>query len=286
MLTVDLNHVLYELSLGKCNLSLRTWSLLSIDTNLNIITDKTSLSYIKNLGHFFHHYYTYHLTPDGLLYHGKTYHARLAVEANNLDILKLMLKNGVNNINDCLEVAAANGHEHIFEYLLQHGATGYDQAMRNAVSHGQLEIVKLLSTKEINNLNEHMLVAACYGYIEMIKLFVNHGADDFNRAMLRGFNHKKIVILMIEYGANNFNEFMAYALIFKVKKSILDLIVKHGANNFNNCMLFATKKCNIRMVNLMLEYGATNVEECVNKAEELGFTDIVDILQMHNNLKT
>lgn len=99
--------------------------------------------------------------------------------------------------------------------------------------------------------------------------------DAINEAALGG--HTKIVISMLQKGANSYNITMAAASgggYIEIVKLMLDL----GANDYNNSMIMAAREGHIDIVKLMLDLGANNYNDTLVDAAYGGHIDIVNLM--------
>ena len=81
---------------------------------------------------------------------------RYAAQSGHLDMVKLLVENGINIYADnewALQVAAQNGHLEVVKFLVEHGADIHvdnDWSLRMAVQQGYLEVVKFLMEHKAN----------------------------------------------------------------------------------------------------------------------------------------
>ena len=169
----------------------------------------------------------------------------------NLDMVKLLLKNGAKDDN---ALAYAVYHEDtetaikMIELLLEHGADIHfdnDIALRNAVFHDEYEIVKTLLKHGADvhaNEDEALrsitrLVRSNYHPIEMVKLLIEHGADisakSHETLRLASENgYIKLVEILLKHGADVHAE-EDYALRMASENGhfdIVKLLIEHGAD--------------------------------------------------------
>ena len=58
----------------------------------------------------------------------------------------------------------------------------------------------------------------------------------------------------------------------------VSLMLEKGANNYNQCMIEASHQGHKDIVLIMLEKGATNYRECMERASDLGHRDIAVLM--------
>lgn len=118
---------------------------------------------------------------------------RCACIDNNIDMIKLIIKHGSNDLNQQLLYMCHYGYTDMVRLLIEKGATSLTRGLYEACYRGHIQIVKLLMEKGAVNLCRGMQ-EACLG------------------------NHMNIVALMLEKGV-----VLICELTIKQKQQILDI---------------------------------------------------------------
>jgi len=115
--------------------------------------------------------------------------------------------------------------------------------------------------------------------IELVKLLLDRGANNYNETMASAaiHGHIRIVELMLDRGANNYNKTMIAAAEGGYIE-IVKLMLEKGANDYNRAMAFAALQGHIDIVKLMLERGANNYNWTMENAASKGHIDIVRLM--------
>lgn len=188
----DLNHVLYQLTLGKSSWDLRTWLLLN---NVGYLQQRFHYDITGLLSDFYTKYNRHNLTPDVYLYHGVDHHALLAAEKGHLETFHTKLN--VTNYDEIMIEATENGHIEIVKLMLDKGATDYNEAMRSAAWGGYVDIIQLMLEKGATNYDDAMINAANGGQLGIVKWMVGLGVIFYREAMIDAAEQQKIEV--VEY---------------------------------------------------------------------------------------
>lgn len=153
-------------------------------------------------------YYTYWLTKSIC-----SNLVNLAINKNNLNIVKLLHNFNSFDLNNTLITASKNGYLQIVEYLISHGAQidfMESYAFRLASRNGHIETVKYFINLGINIevLDNYALrFSSSNGHFQIVKILISNGAnivcrknEALRRASANGYF--KTVKFLIEYGAN------------------------------------------------------------------------------------
>lgn len=235
-----MDHVIYQLTLGKCNWDLRTWIWVSNKENIKSLEDRIIINRFEKLSsvvrshhseELYKNYNYYHFTPDGLLYHDIEWWVFLAIKVGRNDIVKnfyhncnidklipaaasmgnmeivlFLLNKGATNYNKCLEYAAMEGHREIMLLMLEKGATNITETILWAVEHGFCDVVEIMINKDNRYMEDCLVEAVCYDHYDVVKILLkNKKFSDENLSHSleiaeRGEN-VKIFKLLRRYGA-------------------------------------------------------------------------------------
>ena len=186
-----------------------------------------------------------------------------AVEKGDIDVVKLLLKHGANNIIDektsdgwtVLMKASIKGDSklEIIELLLKHGARvdlqndDGESALMVAAQNGQAKLATKLVLEygaSVDLKKKHfsrtaLMEASESGSIDIVKLLLEHGADDLGWALVLAIlnKHSDIIELLLERGAQvddkNWSLFLYQSpLVMAVETGdadIVKLLLLHGA---------------------------------------------------------
>lgn len=306
----DIYHVFYDLSLGKCNMSLRSWLLLSNRENFKQVSKLWDGDpYNSNIKRLFREYNWKYITPDGLLYHNDDTHMTIACDKGDINIVRQMLKKNIHYIdcytrividnehidilhlliphmnNYCLNEglcrAAKNKNLKIVQLMLDNGATDLYDCLKFAAIHGSIDIVQLMIDYKTRIYDIHVICATCNGHLDIVQLFIHQGCKNFDLYMIEAASHGHLDIakLLIEHGVKNFNKYMRCAVITQ-NIEMVKLMITHGANNFDACMniVVSNRHITIDIAKLMISHGVQNFNKYLITAVRSGNYEVVKLL--------
>ena len=124
--------------------------------------------------------------------------------------------------------------------------------------------------------------AAGGGHEKIVQMMIDEGADDFNSTMSEatGRGHEKIVQMMIDEGADDFYWMMSYAAGGGHEK-IVQMMIDEGADDFNRAMTAAARGGHEKIVQMMIDEGADNFDEVMEEATKGGHEKIINLLKFY-----
>ncbi len=115
----------------------------------------------------------------------------IAIRNGNLDVVKLMVRKGVNRFDSGLAEAAGSGHLDIVKYFIELNASEYSHATKIAAKNGKIDIIDYFIEKKYiksGMLNLLLLEAAKGNQFPTVKYLINKGANNFQSAISRTDN--------------------------------------------------------------------------------------------------
>jgi ankyrin repeat protein len=186
---------------------------------------------------------------------------RGACIGGHLEIVKLMIEKGANYWKHGLTDACKGGH---FD---SDNARSTRFAYDNARS--RLEIVNLMIEKGANDWGSGLYNACYSGNLEIVKLMIKNGADNWNDGLYGAcegghfcYNNHCACFTYDNAHSTRF----AYDNARSTRLEIIKLMIEKGANNWNDGLCSACRNENLEIVKLMIEKGATHCNNC-NKHE-------------------
>jgi ankyrin repeat protein len=171
-----------------------------------------------------------------------------------------------------LSFHAKEGNLEVVKLLLGFGSNDVDQALIYSCDYGHFEIVKLFLEHNVNihaNDDEVLRWSARNGNLEVVKLLLEHGANvhaqddnDQNNNALRWsakHGHTEIVKLLLAYGAD-IHASEDEAIINSARNGNLEmvkLLLEHGANvhaQDNHALKWSAQNGHTEIVKLLLKY--------------------------------
>jgi len=189
----------------------------------------------------------------------------LAAKTGNIDIVKLSIQHGANNINEIAGEAAQRHYLDILDLAINIGIDVWDYISSVAATSGHIDIVILAIENGAKNLDKIASSAAYCGHIDIVRLAIDKGSTNFNKIAINATygDHLDIVKLALEKGADNFDELIIYASnhhyldIIELGKS-LGLLTK---DNWNDISYSAAIFGYLDLVELSISNGASNLND-------------------------
>ena len=201
-----------------------------------------------------------------------------ASESGSIDIVKLLIEYGADDLGWALVLAILNKHNDIIELLLKHSAQVDDQnwslfltqpPLVLAIEKGDADIVKLLLEHGAQQgIGQAITYAICNKNAEIVKILSEHGAqvdeDQFDLPPLLEAVKKgdaDIVKLLLEHGAKLRLDRAIIDAIFDKNTEIIRILSEHGARVDEidwpyPPLVEAVEKVDADVVKLLLEHGA------------------------------
>ena len=201
-----------------------------------------------------------------------------ASESGSIDIVKLLLDHGADELGWALVLAILYKHNDIIELLLKRGAQVDDQnwslfltqpPLVLAIEKGDADIVKLLLEHGAQQgIGQAITYAICNKNAEIVKILSEHGAqvdeDQFDLPPLLEAVKKgdaDIVKLLLEHGAKQRLDRAIIDAILDKNTEIIRILSEHGAQVDEidwpyPPLVEAVEKVDADVVKLLLEHGA------------------------------
>ena len=230
-----------------------------------------------------------------------------AVRIKNTPILEYLMETfKYSNYDHIVERAASYNNSEIFDRYLDQ-VTHYYPIMGEAASSGNVGFIyKLLEKDPEMNLREPLYLAAKKGHLEVVRILLNANNNYNLNSALEGAGKSgnvDILKLLIERGANTFdfalrfaasngsldavqfimenyrqyisqndlNDAMLDAMLSadsEDKINVLKYLISQGANNFDRILSNAAFHGNLPLAQLMIQHGATNIQQALEEARE------------------
>lgn len=250
-----------------------------ISSFLTLSDDFTNGQYIKLLNTISKADY-YHDNPNDLSDTEKTV---LYLSEKGYDILLFSLLDSENELVFCHNaILQALAYKHIIMIpkILEIQAKILSKSPNNVKLHREAQYYNNIALSK----------AATYGDIDLVTLLMYHGADVYELAYMEAVsaNHITIVEKMIEKIKTNKNNTLANIYGMGAQRSgrlghleILKFLLKKGASNYGEIARFAVIGNQISVINLMLDRGLTNINECMDIAKYLERNEIIKLLEAY-----
>lgn len=190
----DFYHLKYDLSLGKCNMSLRSWLILNL--HIQEILDAMSIICVCHKGR---------IDPKGRI----CYKGHVCRVEHVLPFLKCynqlyLTVDGhlYNNPEDHLVLASIYGDINIFHKYSEHIKNEYYEVeswLRPLVVNKQRDIMYLLISYNHRFLNAFLYEAVNVGNLKLVKKLIDQGADDLNYSFYLANRKKRKLKHIIAY---------------------------------------------------------------------------------------
>lgn len=131
MRPTDYKRIIYQLKLGKCNWTLRTWCLLRQEAICQYLVSKLDMDQPETTNQFYPTFARRYVTADSILYNGIDGTMYMAAAENNIPLVKKMIQKGSREFDESLWIAAALGHVEMVIFLLKNGATNVEEVRQD-----------------------------------------------------------------------------------------------------------------------------------------------------------
>lgn len=133
-----------------------------------------------------------------------------ACRGGHVDIAKLLIARGADDINLAMSYACRGGQREIVELMIANGASDWDMGLIHACRGGHVDIIETMIAKGANVWDRAMASACRRNQFNVVKMMIARGANDWNYGLhmaCRG-NHVKLAEFMIAQGASNLEYMM------------------------------------------------------------------------------
>ncbi len=154
-------------------------------------------------------------------------------EYNRLDWVRLAIQHGLQDYNDGLSSAVKHNHIEVVKLLIKQGATNMNECFRDYVAKTNNYEMAHVLMPYINGHNAILKEAITGQKIEMAQLLINQGANNFTECLYIAVRNSdvKAVDLLLKYKVDGFNECLKIA-VEQCCIPIMRMLIKAGANNF------------------------------------------------------
>lgn len=236
----------------------------------------------------------------------------LAVNKNNLPVIKILVEYGADNFDYILMEAADNNYFDIINFMLSCEANineafleacnvglenailvlskyenvDINEGLYHASKYDNVDVIKLLLQNNANNtinINYVLIEASKYGAINSVNLLLNLGANTENSLFEAAKNgHIKIVKILLDYGIKDSDGYALEEVSKKNKEDIVELLLSQNnykVQHINNALKTSLFKYNENIAKLLIQNGADNFNEALKLAEKRGYEDIISLIK-------
>lgn len=175
--------------------------------------------------------------------------------------------------NDGLKFAAIVGDMQLIEEMLSKGANP-DFGLAGSVIRGDEKLIAYFISFGATSFGNALFYSAKYGHKDLIDTFLDFGAQPYHGLVgaAVGGNDEIFDYINTKYPGN-----LNRALLSSVPNSVRHLIQK-GANNLNQALISHARSGFLKVVEILISEGATNIEEARDAAAINGKTAVVNYL--------
>lgn len=225
-----------------------------------------------------------------LVQHDKKIHEKycnalqLLAKRGNLDTLEYLIDYGTINKKEflllgvdiydahlkALNEACAHDHLHIVSFLIEndHIHSEIEFPLSTSACKGNLSIVQYLMEYDSKHINKALFYGVINGHYHVAKYLLENGANpNYNDNMVTVaaiYGHIEVVTLLMDYGhdIHRDNDCIFRECCIYDQYNMIKFLLENGVNpdNYNQALLNATSNGRLKIVELLLEYGANNHE--------------------------
>lgn len=129
------------------------------------------------------------------------------------EAVKLLVWAGATNINEAMEGAVLRNDVTLIQWFIANGATEFDTSLHTSIICNLNELTPILLSCPIKEWDTHIHTACKYNSHDVLRQIFNKHCANVNDASIiaASFGHLQCVQLLVERGANNFNEMFGRA---------------------------------------------------------------------------
>jgi len=224
-----------------------------------------------------------------------------ACTGGDIECVKYLIEKGGCSWNRGLEIACQCGYTDIVDLMCLKGATRIIDGFRCACYGGQYDIViKLVNENKLENSSDKQFILnsgldnACECFpenitdkrIKLIYWLLEHNANPTCglRCVSKLGNLQILRILLNAIGKPNpeiipkINDSLSCVCIYNKNYHMIKELIEFGATNLNECLEISSEVAEPNVIELLVKSGATNLNECMLSACSLSKVENVKIL--------
>lgn len=266
MLTIkDINHILYDLTLGRCNWSLQTQLLLTkenIDQLLTILNIKCS--WVHTVEDFSHAYNRDYITPDIAIHNDDDSQFYLFCDHKLFDQLCDKIPDLTithETIIDGSYKAIEHNHLRLFTLLWPNVHHDFKNLLSRAVAQNRIDFVSIILTRENITIDDCLYTAIAYNYVDMFKFLLPYNHTNLKKEASYAAIVGQLEILKFLIKFADIQKCVKFA-IRDNHVEMVDYLVNLNRRPINAYLKYATYCGNIHIVRMLINYGATNFKGC------------------------
>lgn len=185
----------------------------------------------------------------------------VAAQNGNLDLVKLLINSGANDLYHVLGVAANYQHYDIVDHLYRSGVndpTKLAETLDFAAFYHDRKLIDWLYQHNVTDTNKGLAGAAAGGHLKLVHLFLNKGATDINKAFINASIYGRLPILNYLKSFNVIpidvlNQALHRVIIFNRSNFalIISYLIDLGANDLLQMLLTAISEQTIDLSTLL-----------------------------------
>ncbi len=204
-----------------------------------------------------------------------------AIQIHNLEMTRILLKQGVRPTQSMINKAASIGDPDIVALFITHGITPTEKTLKAAAESGSKTTVTLLIQHGITPTEKTLEAAASARQEEMVELLLIEYHIQPTEKAFENQNNKNIIQLLLDNGAVPTESLLEQACGYPLQKEVITFCLNHQIKPTSKNMEEVVS-WGIEVIQQLLAHGGELSERILERACGAQYNDVATFLIEHN----